>query len=192
MLLSMKRAKRPRPPGMVDQVEQFIDVVFWPICRVLDREGITTLHWAFLQRAYRAGGSVHFGTVLQATRESKDNVRRAAAFLEKSRLGVISVDPSDRRARIFTLTPRGEKITTRIRGRFEANLLKLVGAREAISQRVRAFTNHLWKASGFLPPGDLTSPSRYCKADLPDDSARFAPEEHPAGRLEPAGDRMPW
>lgn len=161
---------------MVDQVEQFIDIVYWTMSRRLDAQGITPLHWAFMQRAYRNGGRVRFSDVLKATGESKDNVRRAAAFLQKSRLGEVRSDFDDRRARIFALTERGRKQTSLIRQGFEAELLRLVGAREVISQRVREFTRHLWKASGFLPPGDLTNLGSYMKAELPDDSLRFRPE----------------
>lgn len=192
MLLSMKRLKGPRPPGMLDQVEQFMDVVYWTVSRRLDKQGITTLHWAIMQHGYRNGGRVGFTQVFKATGESKSNVRRAAKFLEISGLGIVSVDPSDKRARVFSLSARGTRKTSQIRAEIESDLLKLIGAREVVSQRVREFTKHLWHASGFIPPGDLTNLSQYKKAELPDNSPRFVPDTAAARPSAATSDEMPW
>jgi DNA-binding MarR family transcriptional regulator len=145
-----------------------------------------------MQRAYRRSGRVRFSEVLKATGESKDSVRRAAKSLERLRMGKVTADPTDGRARIFTLNERGIKQTSRIRQGIEADFLKLVGAREVISQRVREFKKHLWIASGFIPPGDLTNLSQYKKAELPDNSPRFVPDSAAARPCAATSDEMPW
>jgi DNA-binding MarR family transcriptional regulator len=172
----MAKSKGPTLPRMVNQVQQTLDILFWALNRVLDDQGITVLHWAFMQRAYLHASGVPFSAVMKATGQSKDNVRRAAKFLEGSRLGKVIPQPSDHRARIFVLNEKGRKQALRIEETFEAKLLVLLGANLFWSNRVREFNWDLWCACGFLPPGDLVDLSLYQKADLLDDTRSYSPE----------------
>jgi DNA-binding MarR family transcriptional regulator len=142
---------------MVSQVQQTLDVLFWALHRILYDEGITPLHWAILQRAYLKTGGVRFREVMKATGQPKDNVRRAAKFLQESKLGKVIADPDDHRARIFVLKKRGRDRTQYLEENLRADLLVLLGANLAWSKRVKQFTQCLLNASGFLPPGDLAT-----------------------------------
>jgi DNA-binding MarR family transcriptional regulator len=168
---------------MVYLVQEFIDTLFWKLNRILDQEGVSVLQWAFMQRAFLDYRGVRFSMIFKATGESKDNVRRAAASLQNSKVGNVIADPDDRRARIFTLTKRGRSRTLSIQEAFRTELLALVGAREDFSQRATGFTLRLWDASGFLAPGDLAGiplnvRREENRAGIADDSLRFvAPPE---------------
>ena len=108
MLLSMKlKARKPAP--LVYTALEFLDLLFWKLHRILDQEGVSMLQWAFMQRASLDDNGVPFCAILKATGDSKDNVRRAAKFLEQARVGKVIPDPSDGRARIFILTQFGEE-----------------------------------------------------------------------------------
>lgn len=171
---------------MVSQVQQFLDIVGWALNCVLDEQGIKVLHWAFMQRAFQWRGGVSFSAVMTATGQSKDNVRRAAKFLEGSKLGKVESGPSDHRARFFVLNDKGRKQTSRIEQAFEAKLLVLLGANLACSNRVKEFNWDLWCASGFLPAGDLANPQLYQRSDLRDDTRGFSPEPKRVGPLPDA------
>jgi DNA-binding MarR family transcriptional regulator len=179
----MGKSKKPPLPPMVNQVQQLLDILGWALNQVLDHQGIKVLHWAFMQRASQWPGGVSFSAVMKATGQSKDNVRRAAKFLEESKLGKVKPDTSDHRARIFVLNEKGRKQTSRIEETFEAKLLVLLGANLVWSNRVREFNWDLWCASGFLPPGDLANLQLYQRADLPDDTRGFFPEPKHIGPL---------
>ena len=177
LLLSMrKRTLKPQP--MAYMAQEFLDLLFWKLHRILEREGISMLHWAIMQRAFLAHPGVANSVVMKATGDSKDNVRRAAKFLQESNLGNVVVNPCDRRARIFSLTKRGREHTLRIQQAFEAELLNSMGAREIFSQRVKRFNLHMWRASGYLTSGDLANGGlidlrMYNRAAMPDDSLRY-------------------
>jgi len=160
----------PPLPEMVSQVQQTLDVLYWALSRVLSDEGITVLHWAILKRAYRLRGGVPFRQVMQATGQSKDDVRRAAGYLQTSELGEVIADPEDRRARIFRLTRRGRNRTRYLEENFQANLLVMLGANRVESERVKRFTRDLLNAARFLPPGDLADTNSYRSSDTPDDT----------------------
>ena len=161
---------------MVDQVQQLLDILFWALNEVLDDQGITMLQWAFMQRAYMASRGVPFSTVMKATRQSKDQLRRAANFLQGSGLGKVTASPKDGRARIFELNAKGRKQVSQIEQKLEAKLLTLLGAKLLISKRVQEFKWDLFCASGFLPPGDLADLKLYFKQGMVDDTRGFYPE----------------
>jgi DNA-binding MarR family transcriptional regulator len=167
----MAKSRRPALLPMVNQVQQTLDILFWTLNRVLDDDGITVLQWAFLQRAYLSSrGVVPFSAVMTATGQSKNNVRRAAAFLRESGLGEVIKNPDDHRARIFKLSRRGRAQTFRIEEKIDAKLRKLLGANPEQSKRANEFNWALWFASGFLPPGDLTDMAIYQANSLKDDT----------------------
>jgi len=184
----MAKSKSPPLPEMVNQVQQTLDVLFWALSRVLDAEGITALHWAILQRAYLERGGVRFREVMQATGQSKDNVRRAAQFLQTSKLGEVIADPQDRRARIFRLDRRGRNRTSYIEENFQANLLDILGAKLVSSQRVKEFTRNLLNAAGYLPPGDLANMNSYRSWDVPDDTRGFRSAPKHLGPISDIGE----
>jgi hypothetical protein len=178
---------------MVDQVQQTLDTLFWPLSKVLGNEGINALHWAILKRAQILGGGVQFAAVIRATGQSKDNVRRAAKFLANSRLGEVIPDPKDHRARIFQLNRRGRDKARYIEESIQAELLTLIGANLSWSQRARDFTRDLLNASGFLPPGDLANHDSYQAWGDPDDSRGYYPDPvHPAQSPDPDPDLIPF
>lgn len=173
---------------MVDQVQQLLDILFWALNEVLDDQGITMLQWAFMQRAYRASRGVPFSTVMKATRQSKDQLRRAANFLQGSGLGKVTASPKDGRARIFELNARGRRKTSEIEQKLEAKLLTLLGANLVTSNRVREFKLNLWCACSFLPPGDLADLKLYGRSELVDDTRGFYPEPKLVKRLRNLGE----
>ena len=129
-------------------------------CRplVVSTLDISALEWAFMQRALHGyGRGVPFSAIIGATGQFKDNVRRAADSLRRRGYGVVIPDPEDRRARLFKLTKRGENLTRHIKGAFEQEMLRLLGARHRVSGRVRGFNRHLWHATGFFKSGDLAN-----------------------------------
>lgn len=163
---------------MAYMAQEFLDLLFWKLHRILDREGVSMLHWAIMQRAFLAHPGVGYSVVMKATGESKDNVKRAAEFLEESGLGTVIVNPKDRRARIFSLTKHGKDRTLRVQRAFEAELVTSIGAREIFSKRVRRFNLHMWRASGYLTYMDLANGGlidlrMYNRAAMPDDSLRY-------------------
>ena len=187
--LFMGRSKQPPLPSMVSQVQQTLDILFWALHRVLYDEGITPLHWAIIQRAYRERGGVRFREVMKATGQPKDNVRRAADFLEEvARMGEVLVDPDDHRARIFRLNTRGRNRTRYLEENLQADLLVLLGANLVWSNRVKEFTRDLLNAAGYLPPGDLANMSSYCRWDIPDDTRQEHPEPKHFGQLSDSED----
>ena len=163
---------------MAYMAQEFLDLLFWKLHRILDCEGLTMLHWALMQRAFLDHSGVPFSVVIKATGDAKDNVQRAAKFLEESNLGTVIVDSKDRRARKFVLNKRGKAHAFRVQESFKADLLVSMGAREIFSQRVRRFNLHMWRASGYLTSGDLANGGLldlriYNRAAMPDDSLRY-------------------
>ena len=163
---------------MTYMAEEFLDLLFWKLHRILDQEGISMLHWALMQRAFDDSSGVRTSETMKATGEDKDNVRRAAEFLEESDLGKVIVDPKDRRKRRFVLGARGKVRTLRIHEAFKAELLVSMGAKEIFSKRVQRFNLHMWRASGYLSSGDLANKGMidlrmYNRAAMPDDSLRY-------------------
>ena len=144
-------------PPMVSLVEEMLDRLFWALNRILDQEGISVLQWAFMLRALDRRNGVSFSSIQQASGESKDNVRRAAESLKDYGVGIVTPDPRDRRARIFSLTNLGRRRAMAVRIAFEEELLRLVGAREELSERVKGFTQGLWDATLYLDSADLAS-----------------------------------
>jgi DNA-binding MarR family transcriptional regulator len=178
---------------MVEQVQQTLDTLYWPLRKVLEEEGLSVLEWAILQRARRAHGGVRFADVIKATGQLKVNVRRAALSLANSGLGEVIVVPTDHRARIFRLSQRGRNRMKYVEENFQALMLSLIGANLKSSQRVKEFTRYLLTASGFLPPGDLADRSSYQRWDMPDDTLGLEPEPvHPRPIPIPRMDVMPW
>jgi DNA-binding MarR family transcriptional regulator len=167
---------KPAPPFMIYVVQEFLELLYWKLRQVLDREGISMLQWAFIQRALDVRDGVSFGQIIEVTGESKDNVRRAAASLKG--FANVVVDPEDRRARKLVLTKRGRRRAGFIMMRFEKEMLKLLGAREAFSRRAEEFKELLWDASAYLAPGDRASKETIARSKenrglIPDDSLRF-------------------
>jgi len=140
---------------MVYTAQEFLDLLSWKLHRILEQEGVSELHWAFMQRALLNGGDVPFSVIRRATGESIDKVRRAAKFLEEANVGKVEVNPKDRRGRFFVLTKLGRRRTLHVNDAFQAELLRSVGAREIFSNRVSKFTRHMWLASCYLASGDL-------------------------------------
>lgn len=158
---------------------EFVDLLFWKLHRILDREGVSILQWAFMQRALNDSSGVPFSAIRRATGDSKDNVRRAAAFLDEAGVGEVIADPHDRRARIFVLTPRGKRRTLRVYEAFEEELRHSVGSRDADSKRAQQFNRQMWNTSCYLSSGDLAAKKmdeerKNNRADIPDDSLRYA------------------
>lgn len=163
---------------MTQLLEEFLDLIFWRLNAILDQKDVSTLEWAFMQGAlYRGGRGVPFSSIMKATGQSKDNVRRAADSLQRQRMGRVTPDPEDRRARLFKLSPRGESRTRHIKAAFEQEMLRLLGARHLVSRRVRDFNRHLWHATGFLKSGDLAD--AVLKA-YRDENRRAFPDDTPA------------
>ena len=136
------------------------------------------LQWALMQRASLDDKGVKFAAILKATGDSKDNVRRAAKFLEEAGVGNVIADPSDGRARIFILTKLGRRRTRHILDAFKAEMLASVGAREIFSKRAKLFTRHMWHAGIYLASGDLATKEmvddrKYNRAAVFDNSLRF-------------------
>jgi DNA-binding MarR family transcriptional regulator len=167
-----------RPRSMVSMAQEFLDILFWKLHRILDQEGVSVLQWAIMQRALEHDRGVAFSLILKATRDSKDNVRRAAKSLQDANVGRVIADPSDGRARIFILTKLGRRRTLHVQEAFEAELLASVGAREIFSKRAERFTRHMWHASVYLASGDLAKKEmvddrKYNRAAIPDNSLRY-------------------
>lgn len=184
--------EKPAPPFMITVIQEFLELLYWRLSQVLGREGISMLQWAFMQRALDYRDGVSFRQIMEATGESKDNVRRAAASLQG--FADVVADPKDRRARKFVLTKRGRRRARIIVAQFEKEMLNLLGAREEFSQRVQEFKDLLWDASAYLAPGDHASEEMIARSEenreiIPDDSLRYAEtpstdslwtqEEHP-------------
>jgi DNA-binding MarR family transcriptional regulator len=172
--------RQPAPPFMVLVVQEFLELLYWKFQQVLDREGISMLQWAFIQRAYGCRDGIPFSQILEVTGESKDNVRRAAAAL--SGFATVVVDPNDRRARRLVLTKRGKRRFGIVMMSFEKETFKLLGARDGRSQRVEDFKHLLWDASAYLAPGDLASEESIARSEenrenIPDTSLLYVEED---------------
>ena len=89
------------PPPMATMAQEFLDLLFWKLHWILDQEGVTVLQWAFMLRALKDADGVPFSVIVKATKDSKDNVRRAAKFLQDAKVGKVIAAPGDGRARIF-------------------------------------------------------------------------------------------
>jgi DNA-binding MarR family transcriptional regulator len=165
---------------MVGVVQEFFELLYWKLQQVLDREGISMLQWAFIQRAYGWRDGLPFSHILEVTGESKDNVRRAAAALRG--FATVVVDPNDRRARRLVLTRRGKRRFRIVMMRFEKEMFTLLGARDGRSQRVEDFKHLLWDASAYLAPGDLASEESIARSEenrenIPDTSLLYVEED---------------
>jgi hypothetical protein len=169
--------KSVRPP-IVYLAHEFLDQLFWKFHRVLDQEGLSVLQWAIMLRSYIDEGGVNFSAVRKATGQPLDNVRRAAEFLETSKLGKVAIDRKDKRARIFILNARGKNRAHCVNEAFKAELLVSVGAREIFSKRAQRFARHMWHASIYLASGDiamreLVDDRINNRATVPDNSLRY-------------------
>ncbi len=165
---------------MIGVANEFLELLYWTLSRVLDRDGISMLQWAFMQRALNSRDGISFTRIIEVTGESKDNVRRAAAKLGD--FAQVIVDPKDGRARKLVLTKRGRRRTRVIFWRFEQELFKLLSARDERSERVRDFKRLLWDASAYLTPCDLASKetvARYkeIRIQFPDTSINYVEED---------------
>jgi hypothetical protein len=163
---------------MIYLAHEFLDQLFWKLYRILDKEGVSVLQWAIMLRSYAAQGGVPYSAIRKATGHPLDNVRRAAEFLQASKLGKVIGDPKDRRARIFILNARGKHCTRRVNEALKADLLVSVGAREIFSKRAKQFTRHMWHASLYLASGDIATKELVDKrtenrAAVPDNSLRY-------------------
>jgi DNA-binding MarR family transcriptional regulator len=166
------------PPPMIYVAHEFLDQLFWKLHRILDKEGVSVLQWAIMLRSYLDEGGVSYSAIRKATGHPLDNVRRAAEFLQASKLGKVIVDPKDKRARIFILNKRGKDRTRCVNEAFKADLLVAVGAREIFSKRAQQFTRHMWHASIYLASGDVASKELDDdridnRAAVPDNSLRY-------------------
>lgn len=194
----MKTYKGEPPPlFMIEVVQEFLELLYWTLQKVLEREGITMLQWAFMQRALVFRDGVPFRWVLEVTGESKDNVRRAAASLRG--FANVVVDPEDRRARRFVLTKRGKRRANQVTKQFEREVLNLLGARDWDSNRAEQFKRLLWDATAYLAPGDLASNETIARwienrKLIPDDSLRFVEDDSDPrwSSDEPVDDQIPW
>lgn len=171
-----KYAKAPVPAFLVQRVNEFVDLLYWELNRILDKEGISMLQWAFIQRAYDCRAGVSFKHILEVTGESKDNVRRAANRLKG--FAEVVIEPRDRRARRLVLTPRGRKRVGQILIQFQREILELLGARDETSERAREFRSLLFEARAFLAPGDLADAETVARSKenlrlFPDTSLQF-------------------
>jgi DNA-binding MarR family transcriptional regulator len=142
---------------MIYVAQEFLDQLFWKLHRVLDKEGVSVLQWAIMLRSDLEEGGVPFSVIRRATGESSDNVRRAAEFLQVSKLGKVIIAPNDKRARIFVLNTRGKHRASCINEALKADLLASVGARDVFSKRSQMFTRHMRHASIYLASGDIAS-----------------------------------
>ena len=188
----------PAPLYAVPVANEFLEQLYWTLNRVLDRDGISMLQWAFMQRALDDRDGIPFRRIIEVTGESKDNVRRAAAKLTD--FAEVIVDPKDGRARKLVLTKRGRKRARIIMGRFEIELFKLLRARDERSERVRKFKRLLWDANAYLAPSDLASDETTARSQenrrlFPDTSLNYTeedPKESVWLREETPDDRFPW
>src|ERR1035438_1171598 len=57
-----------RPRSMVSMAQEFLDILFWKLHRILDQEGVSVLQWAIMQRALEHDRGVAFSLILKATR----------------------------------------------------------------------------------------------------------------------------
>ncbi len=188
-LMKKPRRRPDSEPHLEGLVLEFLDLVYWKLNRILDEEGVSMLEWAFMQRAILFWGEIAFQDVQQETGASKDNVRRAAAFLEKSGMATVRPDPQDGRARLLQLTKRGIRRAQYVEDRFRQELLASLGVKAGFSQRVGQFRRAFWKASGFLESGDLADQAlrdhrKKNRAEIEDDSKRY-------GYVEP-GKKSIW
>ena len=198
MLLSMKTYQgEPAPHFMIHVVQEFLELLYWKLQKVLDDEGVSMLQWAFMQRALDRPKGVPFSLILGVTGESKDNVRRAAASLQG--FANVVIDSDDRRARKLVLTKRGKKRTNLVFTRWEREMLDLLGARDYDSNRAEQFKRLLWDASSYLIPGDLASKETIARSNknrglIPDDSLRFVEDDSDSRWTgeEPPDDKIPW
>jgi len=163
---------------MIYLAHEFLDQLFWKLHRILDKEDISVLQWAIMLRSYVNEGGVSYRAIRKATGHSLDNVRRAAEFLQASKLGKVIIDPKDKRARIFILNTRGKNRARCVNEAFKGDLLVSVGAREIVSKRAQRFTRHMWHASIYLASGDFASKEliddRYNnRVAVPDNSLRY-------------------
>jgi len=168
--------RKPAPPFMISVVQEFLEVLYWKLSRVLDREGMSMLQWAFMMRALDWPDGVSFSQIMEVTGESKDNVRRAAASLKG--FAEVVANPEDRRARKLVLTKRGRRRSHLIMTRFEQEMLNLLGARESFSRRAEEFKELLWNASAYLAPGDTADEKTIARSEenrelIPDNSLQF-------------------
>jgi DNA-binding MarR family transcriptional regulator len=167
---------------MIDTVQEFLDLLFWKFHRILEQEGVSELQWAFMHRASLVGMGVSFSAIRKATGESMSNARRAANSLEEANVGHVTVNPVDRRERLFSLTKLGKRRTNHVQEAFKAELLKSIGVREIFSKRALKFTEIVSQASYYLASGDLAKKKLRVlrgqnRAAVPDDSLRY--EEMP-------------
>lgn len=198
MLLSVKTYKNEPPPFfMIEVVQEFLERLYWTLQKVLEREGISMLQWAFMLRALVLRNGVPFRWILDVTGESKDNVRRAAASLQG--FADVVVDPDDRRARRFVLTKRGKRRANQVMKRFEREVLNLLGARDWDSNRAEQFKRLLWDATAYLAPGNFASNETITRSIenrklIPDDSLRFVEDDSDPrwSSDEPVDDQIPW
>jgi DNA-binding MarR family transcriptional regulator len=183
---------------MISVVQEFLELLYWKLQQVLDREGISMLQWAFIQRAHECKDGIPFSHMIEVTGESKDNVRRAAAALRG--FASVVVDPNDRRARRLVLTKRGRRRFGIVMVRFEKEMFRLLGARDERSQRVKDFKYLLWDASAYLAPSDLAREESIARSaenreNTPDNSLVYV-EEDPAKSVwiwkEPETDEIPF
>jgi DNA-binding MarR family transcriptional regulator len=183
---------------MVQVVQEFLEILHWKLAQVLDREGISMLQWAFMQRAFDRPDGVPFSQIREVTGEPKDNVRRAAISLRG--FAKVIFDPDDRRARKLVLTKRGRKRAGFVFMRFERELLQLLGARDRSSNRAEEFKYRLWNASAYLEPSDLASEEEFLRYEenrelIPDNSLRHGEEPEAESiwtKQDPSDDWIPW
>lgn len=167
----------PAPLFMMGVVNEFLDLLYWRLNRILDRQRFSMLQWAIMQRAYDRPKGVPFRQIIEATGASKDNVCRAAHSLKG--LATVQADPTDRRARIVVLTKTGRKRVGFLSISFQREMMKLLGAQDERSIRVRDFKTLLWDASAFLAPSELASDARVKRSEenlrlFPDTSLQYA------------------
>jgi DNA-binding MarR family transcriptional regulator len=188
----------PAPLLMITAVQEFFEQLHWKFARVLDREGISMLQWAFMQRAFDERNGIPFSLIIEVTGETKDNVRRAAAKLQG--FADVITNPRDRRAKNVVLTRRGRSRTRLIMGRLEKEMFKLLGARDERSDRVSDFKQLLWDASAYLVPSDLADEEmteRWVQHRLifPDTSLNYVEETSAESvwvQEETPDDSIPW
>ncbi len=163
---------RPATSEVSDQQHGHLDLFVQGLVHFLDVAGtlqditarelkLQPIHLAFLRRANINGkGSVTFDRIRADTKLPRYAVSRAAAHLERQKLGSVRDLKRDNRYRRFVINDRGRAAVDHIDLGIAKELLRKIQVGRFDSKRFYLFTAHLYNLTRFLPDSRVTTEYR--------------------------------
>jgi DNA-binding MarR family transcriptional regulator len=153
-----------------------LEICGWIQFGVARREKLEPIHVALLRRALRHK-KVTFETLQDETGLPLYAISRAAKRLDERKLAKVRIDRPDKRQRWLRITKSGAECIWRIELEIARHVSRHAGVTSNDSKRYYNFTLHVWNATRFFSPSQVTIPRFYFPSGIKR-SERIGPEQN--------------